>query len=1250
MYLILDVQVDTFSISWNESSSYSASTGTGTYTTDWPYGYTGSWPNAQRNSPNWTYSVFVPELNRSYAVPLYVIDPVTQLPVVPAAGWSYGLVFDLTDVISSFADGSSAYSASYNQTFARPTITYRFVEDAAVQALGLQSGYTVEGPFVGQGFQTINYPPGTTPESDSFSYELIGATVLANYSVVAGHFTPALTVSISDAAADEDAGQLTFTISLSQAFESGTLTIAPIINSLNGQPAVLKYSNANDLTQDIQGPNLFSVTFNPGETTKTLTLPVHVDALAEPDEVFSFKIGVSTNTTGSQVSFRHDTAVGTILNDDGDPASVVLFFPNGGFDTELVDLLRQDIQAAVARVENALGSNQIPDLEIAVVSKTLTGTTLAQARPVFSQAIESTNGTVIEFPNAVYEKLFSDDPNGSSPDIIVSLDPEKVRTFYSGKSDVDVTTLLTHEILHGLGFGAETSQAGHFVPWELMTADKEYFRGTQVDDAMVKLYPDPDDPVGHLEAFGALMSPGTFGPNTPISDIEISILRDLGFGTFSPQWLPLVGTYKVIAGADSISRAKLVDGYISDATVFSDSDGNGLLDPTEASTTTDATGGFSLSDGTGPLVAFGGSDTSTGLAFKGQLSAPAGSSVITPLTTLMALLSSDAQAEQKVLASFALSSSIDLNSFDPIAATLVRSADGAATMAAVAKVYDTVSLIASTLVAAGGGFSDGVKEAFATIAAAIGGSGVSLTNEGQVSALVTAAAQAEGLTLGQGVADSVAAIIVATNTHLDQQAQSGATGTELLNAIAAIERVVQGTASNAIQQAGNDPDQLQILVEAFTGENLDEAVSTALEHLGTADTTAPTLTPVADQTFEAASALGAAAFFTATASDDLDGALPVVFKEGSTVVQSGDMFSFGTHTITATAVDAAGNQTSQNFVFNVVDTTAPTLTPVADQTLQATTAAGVAAFFSTTATDLVDGANPVVFTEGDRVVRSGDIFGVGAHTITATAIDAAGNSSTDVFEINVLGLASNNHDPIAIDDSKGVAKGESLSVSANKGVLANDRDADHDHLSVGSVNGSAANVGHSIKGEYGTLKLNADGSYSYLATTKALPSKIFAQDTFTYTTVDGHGGSDTATLTFSVYDPSYTYKAGSHTILWGDNGKNVLDGSAGRDILYGGNGADVLIGGKGDILAGGKGADHFVFRADFGANTILDFDVKNDRLQFDDTTFNSIKSILDHTTNTALGVLISDGHGDSVLLLGVSKSQLLAHGSDLLIS
>jgi VCBS repeat-containing protein len=863
---------------------------------------------------------------------------------------------------------------------------------------------------------------------------------------------------------------------------------------------------------------------------------------------------------------------------------------------------------------------------------------------------------------------------------------------------------------------------------------------------------------------------------------------------------------------------KLVDGYISGATVFSDDNDNGHLDSGEASSTTDATGSFVPLNGIGPVVAFVGTDTSTGLPFKGQLSAPSGSNVISPLTTLLTDLGSGLLAQQKVLASLGLSSSLDLTTFDPIAAAQVGNADGAATDVAVAKVYDTVSLIASALAGAGGDFATAGDDAFAAIAAAIGGAGISLTNPADVSALIAGIAQSEGLAVPPGVADSVAAIIAANNALLDQKILDGVTGDTLLNDVAAIERVTQGTASNAVQQADNDSSQLQSLVDAFTGSKLDDAISTALSHLGdtgdataptltpvsdqtleatssagatvsfattatdlvdgtdpvvfkegnkvvhsgdtfslgnhtitansidaagnpasetfkinvvdttaptltevsdqtleatgaagasalfeasatdlvdgadpiifkegdnvvhsgdtfsigthtisantvdaagnpasgtfkvnVVDTTAPTLTPVSDQTLEAATALGAAAIFAATATDVVDGTDTVIFKEGNTVVHSGDVFSLGSHTITASTVDAAGNPSSETFKINVVDTTAPTLTPIGDQTLQATTAAGASVSFAATASDLVDGADPVVFKEGDTVVHSGDIFGIGAHTITASAMDAAGNPASETFEINVAPTTTN-HDPIAVSDSNGVAKGKVVIASAANGVLSNDSDPDGDQLSVGSVNGSAASVGHSVQGTYGTLVLNADGSYSYEATAKTLPSQTLAQDAFTYTAADGHGGLATATLTFSVFDPSASYKAGSNTALSGENGKSVLDGSAGHDVLMGGNGADELIGGDGDTMTGGNGPDQFVFRANFGSNTIKDFDVKADHLQFDKSLFASASALLDHTTDTAQGALISDAHGDSVLLLGVMKAQVLFQPDSLLLA
>ncbi len=65
----------------------------------------------------------------------------------------------------------------------------------------------------------------------------------------------------------------------------------------------------------------------------------------------------------------------------------------------------------------------------------------------------------------------------------------------------------------------------------------------------------------------------------------------------------------------------MVDGRVSGATVFRDTDGDGVLDDVEFSTTTDAAGNFDPDNlpGSGALVSFGGIDVSTGLPFIGML-------------------------------------------------------------------------------------------------------------------------------------------------------------------------------------------------------------------------------------------------------------------------------------------------------------------------------------------------------------------------------------------------------------------------------------------------------------------------------------------------------------------------------------------------------------------------------------------------------------------------------------------------------
>ncbi len=274
----------------------------------------------------------------------------------------------------------------------------------------------------------------------------------------------------------------------------------------------------------------------------------------------------------------------------------------------------------------------------------------------------------------------------------------------------------------------------------------------------------------------------------------------------------------------------------------------------------------------------------------------------------------------------------------------------------------------------------------------------------------------------------------------------------------------------------------------------------------------------------------------------------------------------------------------------------------------------------------------------------------GGESLTLTVPVVINDHNGGVISQNiVVTINGANDNPIAAADSNGTSKNSTLSVSAANGLLLNDTDPDaHDqgHLFVGAVGGSAANVGQFVAGAYGSVDINADGSYVYTANKGGLPAKIVAQDTFTYTVADGHGGTDTSTLSIIVTNPGVDYLAGANTTLTGGNGKQVLDGSAGHDVLIGSNSPDVLVGGAMDTLTGGSGPDTFLFRPHFGANTITDFDFHNDAIQLDTSIFSSVADLLSHATDTANGAVINDAHGDTITLTNVTFAQLQAHPND----
>lgn len=157
------------------------------------------------------------------------------------------------------------------------------------------------------------------------------------------------------------------------------------------------------------------------------------------------------------------------------------------------------------------------------------------------------------------------------------------------------------------------------------------------------------------------------------------------------------------------------------------------------------------------------------------------------------------------------------------------------------------------------------------------------------------------------------------------------------------------------------------------------------------DTKAPVLALPGNMTAEATSAAGASVTFATSASDVVDGSVAVSCDHGS-----GATFALGVTTVHCSAADAAGNSTSGTFTVTVVDTTAPTLVLPADQSAEATSAAGASVSFVTSASDTVDGSVSVACDHA-----SGDTFALGATTVSCSAADAAGNAASGTFNVTV---------------------------------------------------------------------------------------------------------------------------------------------------------------------------------------------------------------------------------------------------------
>jgi Ca2+-binding RTX toxin-like protein len=167
----------------------------------------------------------------------------------------------------------------------------------------------------------------------------------------------------------------------------------------------------------------------------------------------------------------------------------------------------------------------------------------------------------------------------------------------------------------------------------------------------------------------------------------------------------------------------------------------------------------------------------------------------------------------------------------------------------------------------------------------------------------------------------------------------------------------------------------------------------------------------------------------------------------------------------------------------------------------------------------------------------------------------------------------------AAADAGGTGETQTLTVNAASGLLANDFAASGGTISVTAVEGQPANVGQPIAGDWGSLVVQADGSYVFTpaAVARTLLQGQTATDTFAYTITDSVGVTSTAVLTITINGQDGTVMNGSGVLIGTAFGDEITGGAA-HDVLLGQGGNDRLIGGPGaaDELYGGLGDDTFV--------------------------------------------------------------------------
>ncbi|MFB8794739.1 MAG: Ig-like domain-containing protein [Microcoleus sp.] len=669
------------------------------------------------------------------------------------------------------------------------------------------------------------------------------------------------------------------------------------------------------------------------------------------------------------------------------------------------------------------------------------------------------------------------------------------------------------------------------------------------------------------------------------------------------------------------SIGKLFNSEVTGAEVFFDANFNGILDPDEPFTITNADGTYDLDifvpnfdtnqsgfldPEEGRVVGIGGINTATNLPLETPLFASEGTT-ITPLTTLVSELERkgmDAEeAQAKVQAALGIPADVDLGNYDAIEAMRDNELTGLIIYSPHVQVQVAIVLVTNLFANA----SNLSKVEIAT--KVIGelskvvepGTPVNLSDPALLQRLIESVAQSVQKPEVASLAGNVAKIIAAGNQRISDIAASNISIAEAALRIAQVEKAMLAEVAKDLQQVGAGTKNIEEALSENTGAAFDKMIAEAnvespltvknvqygsessTDTDTTPDTTPGTVTPT-----------------STTAISGKPTPIPLVTPTPKTTSTPSETPS-ATTSETPTPSETTNNLSDDDCICDRI--TYPKFNQ--PNAVENTIIGGAAIQIGTAKNDELLGSNTANIFNG----QSGDdnLYG------------GAGNDIFNGNQGNDFITGGKGDDILYGDEGNDIILGESgndLMYGGKGNDLLHGREGtdiiygnkDDDFIDGGKDNDTL------YGGKGNDILLGSQGD-----------DNLFGQDGDD--TICGGEGND---------------------LINGDAGADILGGCAGNDTLYGGADNDTLTGGKGDdlldggmgndSLIGGSGNDIFVLKAGQGFDIIADFTLGQDLIGLSGGLSFSQLAITQNTQGTLIKNLLT---GEQLgVMVGVSPTAI----------